>query len=153
VEEGAPELALLWPPQPMTAVIAIAQAMNSIIAFRRRKGGARNNTANATMLPPPHSRRALVVEALVVLTVTVAVAVPPDVITTLAGFTLQVGRLWVPAGEAVSAQLRLSVPEYVLPADKEAVAVPVPPGAIAGAAGTVTTRGATLMVVVPLAEP
>jgi hypothetical protein len=151
--EGAPELALLWPPQPMTPVIAIAQAMNSIIVFRRREDGARNNTANATMLPPPHSLSALVVEAVLVLMVTVAVAVPPDAIATLAGFTLQVGGLWAPAGEAVSVQLRLSVPEYVLPADKATVAVPVPPGAIAGAVGTVTRRGATLMVVVPLAEP
>jgi hypothetical protein len=84
---------LLWSPQPIAAVIASAQAMSSIIAFRRRKDGVINKTANATTLPPPHSFRTLAVEVAVVLMVTVVVALSPDAMTTLAGFKLRVPQL------------------------------------------------------------
>jgi hypothetical protein len=52
-----------------------------------------------------------VVEAAVVLTVSVEVPLPPEVKATLAGFNAQVGRLRAPTGELVSEQLRFMVPE------------------------------------------
>ncbi len=59
---------------------------------------------------PEGDARALVVEA-VVFTVKTVVALPPDVMVTLAGLRLQVGAFCAPVGEAVREQARLRVPE------------------------------------------
>jgi len=63
-------------------------------------------------------------------TVNVAVALPAAANVRLAGFRVHVGRFCAPVGELVSAQVRFSVPLYVLPASTVSVAVPVPPAEI-----------------------
>jgi hypothetical protein len=52
-----------------------------------------------------------VVEAAVVLTVSVEVPLPPEAMVTLVGFSTHVGRLCAPEGELVSEQLKFIVPE------------------------------------------
>lgn len=75
---------------------------------------------------------------------------PPDEIETLAGFKLQVGKLCAPAGELVKVQVRLIVPEYVLPAAIVAIAVALVPGETADGAGIAIANWETVTVLVPL---
>jgi hypothetical protein len=55
--------------------------------------------------------KALLLFAAFVFTVKVVEALPPPEIVTLFGLRLQVGRFCAPVGDAMSAQLKLTVPE------------------------------------------
>jgi hypothetical protein len=92
-----------------------------------------------------------VFEAAVVFTVKTLVPVPPEVIVTLAGFNLQVGRLFAPEGEAARVQVRFMVPAYVVLAVRVTVALALAPGETAGGVGALATTGKTATVVVPVA--
>ena len=125
----------------MTATI---QRRTSVGSQRRRRVGVPKSRNAARTVPPPASFHrcrsygcaSAVVEAAVVFTVRVLVAVPPALNVTLMGFRLHVGRLCVPAGELARAQVRLRVPEYPLPAVIVADAVALDPGETGDGAGT-----------------
>jgi hypothetical protein len=116
-------------------------------------------TASTAPLPP-RPRKFLrdgcvneaVDDAAVVVTVSTLLRVPPAVRARLVGFNVQAGGLCAPVGEAVSAQVRLTVPAYVLPAVKVAVAVALDPGATAGGVGMATVAGGPVTVSVTAAE-
>ena len=101
----------------------------------------------------PLGRIFVAVEAAVVCIVKTVVALPLDKIGTLVGFRLQVGRLCAPAGELVRVQVRFSVPENVLPAERVAVVVALFPAETGEGAGAAITRGAIVMLVVALVVP
>jgi hypothetical protein len=93
--------------------------------------------------------KALLLFAAVVFTVNIVEALPPPEIETLFGSRLQVGRFCAPVGDATSAQPKLTVPEYALPAEKATVAEAIPPAVTGAGLDTAITRGATVMVDVP----
>jgi hypothetical protein len=76
-----------------------------------------SETAKTAPPPPrPHKFRRdgitrVAVEAAVVFTVSVVVPLPPVLRVILVGSKLQVGRLFVPAGEAVRVHVKFIVPE------------------------------------------
>ena len=123
---------------------ATIQSRSKVGSHRRRRVGMPKSSSAARTVPPPPSFHrsgpygcaSAVVEAAVVFTVRVLVAVPPDLNATLVGFRPHVGRLCAPAGELVRAQVRLSVPEYPLPAVIVADAVALDPGETGDGAGT-----------------
>jgi hypothetical protein len=87
--------------------------------------------------------------AVVVCTVNTVVPLLPEVIVMLAGFKLQVGRLFAPPGEFVRLQLRFIVPEYVLAAASVPVAVMLVPGGTVAILPTVSATSETVTAVVP----
>jgi hypothetical protein len=108
----------------------------------------------AKIEPPPMGHkfsRAEAGEAAVVVTVSTAVPLPPDARLTVAGFRLQAGRLCAPDGEAVREQVRLMVPEYVLPAIRVTLPVALDPGETGDNGSTDITNGARVTTVVALA--
>ena len=135
-----------------------AATINSIIiadAQRRRRDGIPIMITAANREPPPPMgqkfSRAEADVAAVVFTVSTAVPLPPAARFTFAGFRLHVGRLCAPAGEAVREQVSPIVPEYVLPARRLTLPLPLDPAEIGDRAVTDITRGATVTLVVPLA--
>lgn len=115
----------------------------------------------AKVAPPPPSPHGLrrngctnaLVAAAVVCTVSRLFPFPPVTRVTLVGFKLQVGRLCAPVGEFTRVQVRFIVPEYVLPAERVAVAVALDPVVTTDGDGTeiAINTGETVTVVVPLA--
>ena len=108
----------------------------------------------AKIEPPPmgqESSRAEAGEAAVVLTVSTAVALPPDARFMLTGFRLHVGSPCAPAGDAIREQVRFIVPEYVLPAIKVTLPVALDPGETGDKGSTDITNGARVTTVVALA--
>jgi hypothetical protein len=97
----------------------IPHRTTTINALRRRHDGTPNRIPSARMPPPlqafhvlgPDSMKALLLFAAFVFTVKVVEALPPPEILTLFGLRLQVGRFCAPVGDAMSAQLKLTVPE------------------------------------------
>ena len=146
VSELGGEVVLEPPPplQPIAPAKTTTDKRASIGNQRRRRDGMPSirTVANAAAsLPNFHrfhlnGRTSALVAAAVVFTVKTVVPLPPDVTVTLAGFKLQTGRFCAPAGDPVRVQVMFMVPEYVLPAERVAVAVVWAPGETGDGAGT-----------------
>ena len=137
------------PAAAITSSIIIADAQR-----RRRDGIPIMITAANREPPPPIGQKfslEVAEEAAVVFTVSTADPLPPAARFTFAGFRLHVGRLCAPAGEAIREQASPIVPEYVLPARRLTLPLPLGPAEIGDRAVTDITRGATVTFVVPLA--
>jgi hypothetical protein len=103
---GDAELAPPPPPQPIAPAAPTTTIKTSDEIQRRRRDGLPNRSMPARTTPPlpsPHGficdgRVIATVLAPVVFAVNTAFVVPPDVIATLIGFKLHVGKLCAPEG-------------------------------------------------------
>lgn len=109
---------LLPPPQPIAATTEKTASNASMEIQRRRREEMPQVSSSARTVPPPailhglsrEGKRRELVDAAVVLTVSVLVPVSPVAMATLVGFMVHVGRLCAPVGEVVRAQVRFRVP-------------------------------------------
>jgi hypothetical protein len=107
------------PPHPIAPASPTIPSSTIVRSQRRRRAGTPSNSSPASTVPPPPrpisfsplGESIAVLDAAVVRTVNTVVPLPPLVTVTLAGLRLHVGKLWAPAGELVSVQLRFIVPE------------------------------------------
>lgn len=153
---AVPDVAEL-PPHPIAPPATAMIRMASREIKRRRFDAIPSISTPARTAPPsnpqcpmPTGLAIAVLLAALVVTVKTLVPLPPAVRVTVGGARVQVGRLLAPAGDVVSVQVRSTVPEYVLPADRGRFTVPWAPGTIAGSVPPETTNGNTVTVDVPV---